>query len=47
MKLMKTFVLFLFRFNFLHHKLSHIKRLVSEFDTTLTNGNGDDANANY
>ncbi|XP_055316484.1 RNA polymerase II elongation factor Ell isoform X2 [Sitodiplosis mosellana] len=26
------------RFDYLHHKLSHIKRLVNEFDSTITNG---------
>ncbi|XP_055693782.1 RNA polymerase II elongation factor Ell [Lutzomyia longipalpis] len=28
------------RFQYLHQKLSHIKKLVNEFDLTLTNGNG-------
>jgi len=26
------------RFDYLHHKLSHIKKLVNEFDSTITNG---------
>ncbi|XP_055706522.1 RNA polymerase II elongation factor Ell [Phlebotomus papatasi] len=28
------------RFQYLHQKLSHIKKLVNDFDLTLTNGNG-------
>lgn len=27
-----------FRFQYLHQKLSHIKRLVNEFDSSITNG---------
>lgn len=35
-----TIVIVSSRFQYLHGRLSHIKRLVSDFDMTITKGNG-------